>query len=172
VASGAATVYTPCINLYTRFKHRMSDRMNIPDAARHLGISEGALRQRINRDTIEHEKDADGRVYVFIPRAHDQPHMVQGDAGVIEILKDQVEYLRQQLEQEREANRENRRLLALQLEHMRALEPPRESSPEPRESATERSEGVSSTNMPSSSQEPTSREEPDRRSWWRRWFEG
>jgi hypothetical protein len=150
----------------------MSDRMNIPDAARHLGISEGALRQRINRGTVEHEKDANGRVYVFIPSANDQSQAVQDDAGVIEILKDQVDYLRHQLEQEREANRENRRLLALQLEHMRALEPPRESSPEPRESPTERSEGASSADIPPSPQETTLREEPERRSWWRRWFEG
>lgn len=50
------------LKVYWRFKHRMHERLSVPDAAKRLNISEGALRQRINRGTIEHEKDDDGRV--------------------------------------------------------------------------------------------------------------
>jgi len=44
------------------------------------------------------------------------------DGQLVECLRDQVSYLRDQLDQEREANRENRRLLAAALERIPELE--------------------------------------------------
>jgi excisionase family DNA binding protein len=136
----------------------MHERLSVPEAAKRLGISEGALRQRINRGTIEHEKDGQGRVYVFVQDIDDVQHAEQyGDlTHVVEILRDQVEHLRRQLDEEREANRENRRLLAAALERIPPqLEPPEETPREPRES-------------PVSDTESTEKGEP--LSWWQRLF--
>jgi hypothetical protein len=41
-------------------------RLTIREAARRLGISEGAVRKRVTRKTLEHDKDDDGRVYVLL----------------------------------------------------------------------------------------------------------
>jgi hypothetical protein len=52
-------------------------------------------------------------------------------SDLVEVLKDQVQFLRNQLDAEREANRENRRLLAAALERIPELEaPPRAEKPE------------------------------------------
>jgi hypothetical protein len=144
----------------------MNERLSVPDAAKRLGISEGALRQRINRGTIEHEKDADGRVYVFVQDTHGEQYGEQyGDVGqVVEILREQNVHLREQLDQEREANRENRRLLAAALERIPALEAP----PEPRESSETVSEEPGRGTAPDEGQ---GQHHPvERPSWWRRFF--
>ena len=52
---------------------------------------------------------------------------------LVESLQDQVKYLREQLDAEREATRENRRLLAAALERIPELEAPPDTPPEPRE---------------------------------------
>jgi hypothetical protein len=104
------------------------ERVTVAVAAKRLGISKGAVRARIRRGTIGHERDEDGRVYVYVARDADQgepgePTLAQSVETIEAELRAQVEHLRYQLQQEHEANRENRRLLALQLEHLRALEP-------------------------------------------------
>ncbi len=147
----------------------MNERFTVPEAARRLGISEGALRQRINRGTIEHEKDADGRVYVFIRHAYDEQHTEQyGDlTQVVEILRDQVEHLRRQLDEERAANRENRRLLAAAFERIPPqLEPPQEASSGPRDA----SETAAETSGKGAAGPLEPQEPSERRSWWQRFF--
>ncbi len=42
------------------------DRVTIQEAARRLGISEGAVRKRVTRGTLEHDKEESGRVYVYL----------------------------------------------------------------------------------------------------------
>ncbi len=142
----------------------MHERLPVPEAAKRLGISEGALRQRINRGTIEHEKDGQGRVYVFVQDTHTEQHAEQysDPSMVVEILREQVEHLRRELAEEREANRENRRLLAAALERIPELEPASEA----RESSENVGEGSGSTQQ-------QAREEPQEtssRPWWRRMF--
>ncbi len=138
----------------------MHERLSVPDAAKRLGISEGALRQRINRGTIEHEKDGQGRVYVFVQDTHTKQHDEQYSdlSMVVEILRDQVEHLRRELAEEREANRENRRLLAAALERIPELEAPSEARESPEAASEEPDKGAPP---------PTGEE---RRSWWRRLF--
>jgi excisionase family DNA binding protein len=77
------------------------DRLTIQEAAHRLGISEGAVRKRVTRGTLEHEKAADGRVYVYLDSG-DRRGVDDGqDAGVdpnndalISQLRDEVAYLR------------------------------------------------------------------------------
>src|SRR5918994_189353 len=54
-----------------------SKRYTVPEAAKVLGIGTDAVRKRIARDTIPHEKDAKGRVYVYLDTGHDEGHDVR-----------------------------------------------------------------------------------------------
>ena len=119
-------------------------KLTVQEAADVLETSVDAVRQRIKRGKLERaepDDPADNRVYVWLDGGHDETkHEAKindspnGDA-LVESLQDQVEYLRDQLEREREANRENRRLLAAALQRIPPqLEAPREASPEARES--------------------------------------
>ncbi len=49
----------------------VGDRVTIQEAARRLGVKDDAVRKRIQRGTLDHEKDGDGRVYVFLGQTHD-----------------------------------------------------------------------------------------------------
>jgi hypothetical protein len=93
---------------------------------------------------------------------------------LVESLQDQVEYLREQLEREREANRENRRLLAAALERiLPQLEAPREAPPEAPESPeslgptapTDAGEGQKTVR-----ERPFTGEGAERRGFWSRMF--
>lgn len=42
------------------------DRVTVVEAAARLGVKEQAIRKRIQRGTIAHDKDDDGRVYVYL----------------------------------------------------------------------------------------------------------
>jgi excisionase family DNA binding protein len=73
------------------------DRLTIQEAARRLGVSEGAVRKRVARGTLEHHKDEDGRIYVYLDAGVDN----RVDEGVdpnsnalISQLRDEVAYLR------------------------------------------------------------------------------
>jgi hypothetical protein len=86
-------------------------------------------------------------------------------------LQDQVSYLRKQLDLEREANRENRRLLAAALERIPEIEAPRTARPqghsEPQEEPVTADEDESRGTVPSEEQKPA-----ERRSWLYRFFFG
>jgi hypothetical protein len=83
----------------------------------------------------------------------------QGD--LVEALRDQVVFLRQQLEEEREANRENRRIIAGLVQRVPELGP----AQEPQEGHVMDSEEPDKGTAPSEQQETS-----QRRSWWRAFF--
>jgi uncharacterized coiled-coil protein SlyX len=144
------------------------DRLTVAQAAVALNISQDAVRKRIARDTIPHDRDDSGRVYVYLAPSEtvhktDQD-TTQDDAtktvqdAYIRSLEDQIAFLRRELE------RKDAILLSL-TERIPELEAP----PEPRESPQKVEE------------EPERGEEPrpatggaqgslQRRSWWRRMF--
>jgi hypothetical protein len=115
-----------------------SSRVSVYDAARVMGITVDAIRKRISRGTIPHERDEDGRVWVILDTDQgaaskvqdaDQP---QSDATALISAKDEtIATLRDQLEAERQAHAEARRLLMAALER---IPPQLESPSEPRES--------------------------------------
>jgi len=102
------------------------DRLTIQEAARRLGVSEGAIRKRVTRGTLEHHKDEDGRVYVYLDGGVDEGV----DEGVdpnsnplISQLRDEVAYLRDE-------NRRKDEIIMQQAMTMRQLTaaPPQEPS--------------------------------------------
>ena len=77
------------------------DRLTIQEAARALGVSEGAVRKRVTRQTLQHEKEDDGRVYVYLDAGDRRGVDDRQDEGVdpnnnalISQLRDEVAYLR------------------------------------------------------------------------------
>ena len=143
------------------------ERVSVPDAASRLGTTEGALRKRIARGTLPHERDAEGRVWVLLDarvdestQQEDTEHPTGQDRTqeLIEELQDRVRSLE-------DANRENRRIIAALTSRIPQLEAPNEPQNQP-EAATEEP------------QRDTPYEEPERatekppRSWWRKIFGG
>jgi hypothetical protein len=92
----------------------------VSEAARILGITEGAVRKRVERRKLAAEHTQDGRLMVYLGRdttttdtTRDRPRQSRDAREVndryIRSLEEQVHYLRSQLEQEREARTEERR---------------------------------------------------------------
>ena len=97
-------------------------RYTVADAAEVLGITAEAVRTRIKRGTLESLKEG-GTVYVLL--STDQTLPARGPDGtqtadrsqsqssvLISEMRDRIEDLRAQLEAERRANEENRRIIA------------------------------------------------------------
>jgi hypothetical protein len=110
-------------------------RVTVAQAAVLLGLSEDAVRSRLKRGTLSKEKDADGTVFVALgangrpdrpatDQATDQSALALMQAH-LDSLSEQLTYLRYQLDQEREANRENRRIIAGLVQRVPELEAPR-----------------------------------------------
>jgi hypothetical protein len=102
----------------------------VQEAARILGVSEGTIRKRVKRGTLPHDKGEDGQVYVYLDTEADDgiddvPHHTSSE---LIFTKDKtIHVLTEQLEAERQAHAEARRLLAAALERIpQALEAPRE----------------------------------------------
>jgi excisionase family DNA binding protein len=142
--------------------------LTVAQAAEVLGVSQDAVRKRIRRGTIQSGRDESGRVYVYVP-ASETVHKTgqdtsqpQSDTTALISAKDEtIAALRDQLEAERQAHAEARRLLMAALERIppqleAPSEPPQSpESPAPRDTPTEAPE------------EP---QEGVQRPWWRRWF--
>jgi len=111
-----------------------------------MGVTVDAIRKRVARDTIPHEKDDDGRVWVILDtdqdtaskvRDTDQPQSATD--ALISQMQERIASLERQLDQEREANSEHRRLLLRALERIPPQLEARES-PETVEEEPQRAE--------------------------------
>jgi hypothetical protein len=135
-------------------------RLNAREAAEALGISVDAVRMRVRRGTLEGEHDANGRLYVWLDTDEPQPD----SSPLISELRAHNATLREQLQAERQANEENRRIIAALTQRIPAIEAPSETpgSPESGAEGQERAEPRSSTGG--------TQELRERRSWWREFF--
>ncbi len=138
-------------------------RYTVPDAARILGISPEAVRNRLSRGTLDSIKEG-GTVYVLInrdmaPAENDISGDIPDESTVlISEMRERIAFLERELERRSEESAEMRRLLAAALERMPPqLEAPSEGPESPVTPAEDRGRG------------DDVREEP--RSWWRRWFQ-
>ena len=129
-------------------------RLTVAEAALKLGISEAGVRERAQRNQIPHERGDDGRLRVWVSpdearhaESRDRPEE-SGDApprndprALISEMRGRIASLEHQLEQERRANSEHRRLLAAALERIPAIRAPQEEVPEAPETVEEVPEG-------------------------------
>jgi excisionase family DNA binding protein len=165
-------------------KDASQDRVTIQEAARRLGVKEDAIRKRIQRGSMRHEKAEDGRVYVWVDASQDATQDTgrssqdtyqdtSQDERLVD-LREQVGYLRRQLDEEREARRRADTIIAQlaraneeQARTIRELEAPSEPSPDERESPEtdeEAPEGAEPHPARGEAQEGTDR--PQQRSGW------
>ena len=96
-----------------------------------------AVRGRIRRGKLEAEHEG-STVYVFVgTKEADRPRPSPDESRLVEVLEDQNAYLREQLAAEREANRENRRIIIALTSRVPELEASREPPQPEREAAEE-----------------------------------
>ena len=146
------------------------DRVTIQEAARRLGVKEDAIRKRIQRRSLEHEKTPEGRVYVWVDAAQDtaeDAYRAASQDALLSAKDETISALREQLQAERQAHAEARRIIAGLVERIPAIEAPQEeASPGPGarqapEAADEqRGRGEASTEPQAAMSRP----------WWRRVF--
>jgi hypothetical protein len=140
------------------------DRKTVPEAADLLGVSQSAVRKRIQCGTIPWDKDEKGRIYVYVAPAELGPETGEDKSRdalsgqsrdeLLEVYTEQVDVLRRELE------RKDAILMSLTQRI-----PELEASQEPR--------AASETVMESLAKgEGTSKPEKQRRSWLYRFFFG
>jgi hypothetical protein len=140
--------------------------LTVAQAADALNISQDAVRKRIARGTIPHDRDEAGRVYVYLSPSEtvhktDQD-TAQDDAtktvqdAYIRSLEDQIAFLRRELE------RKDGILLNL-TERIPAIEAPSEARESPETAEEEQGRGQPHPDRAEA-------QEPVQRPWWRRWF--
>ena len=140
------------------------DRLTVPAAADLLGVTQSAVRKRIQRGTIPWDKDEEGRIFVYVDPSEVSPEtdedtsrdtaVGQSRDGLLEVYREQVDFLRRELE------RKDAILMSL-TQRIPELEPARE----PRESDVSASDGPVEGDVPPEQDKPVS-------GWWRRLFSG
>jgi excisionase family DNA binding protein len=152
-------------------------RLTVDQAADQLGVSVDAVRARIKRNTIAHERQG-GRVYVLL----DTDQGADQGTTRADHTAELIATLREQLQAERRANEENRRIIAALTQRIPELpaSPGSASSQEPSESppeATEQPGRVGPQPEVEGAQEPSDAlggpgSGTARGSWWRKMFGG
>lgn len=148
-----------------------TERVTVAEATARLGISQHAVRQRIRRGTLPSERDPDGRVYVYLstePSGGASP----GYPELVEELRQRVESLERTVEAERQANEQNRQIIAGLTQRIPQLEAPAdtgtEGHDEPAHGPEASGEGRPPNPETGSPQWPAQGQ--GERSWWRRIF--
>jgi predicted ArsR family transcriptional regulator len=139
------------------------ERVTVQEAARQLGITESAVRKRVQRGLLEHDKEPDGRLYVYLDTQDTDRDQVRDSSYdmLVRRLENENEFLRRELE------RKDTILLNM-TEAMKALSPPPQEGPsEARESfqtvEEEQGRGEPHSDAPGA-------QEGVQRPWWRRVF--
>jgi excisionase family DNA binding protein len=150
------------------------DRVTIQEAAERLGVKEDAIRKRIQRGTLKHEKTREGRVFVWVHTAQDttedttQAAYQDASQDVLLSAKDEtIAALREQLAQANERDRENRRIIAALTQRIPAIEAPQDSAPDAPQAPERGEKQPGRGDVPPEPQTATSA-----RPWWRRVFGG
>jgi DNA-directed RNA polymerase specialized sigma24 family protein len=145
----------------------------VAEAAAALGITVDAVRSRVKRGTIDHVR-VRGRVYVLLGDDESRPGRDQhtdqgGDQGTTapeDRTAELIATLREQLQAERQAHAEARRLLMAALERIPPqLEAPSEAQESPETVEEQQGRGQPHPDAPGA-------QEGAQRPWWRRMFGG
>jgi hypothetical protein len=153
-------------------------RVSVPEAAEILGTTTDAVRSRMRRGKLRREEGEDGTVYVLLEGGVHDRHTTASDgretgnqtvgngretvedSPLAKRMASEIDHLRGQLEKEREASSELRRIVAGLVQRVPELEAPRETRDTPSEGAEARP----------GTETPSSETGQPRRSWWRRFF--
>ncbi len=142
-----------------------NQRVTVPEAAELLGITAEAVRMRIKRATLRSERQA-GRVFVLLGPERPTEHTTERTEPTEDRTAELIDTLREQLQAERQAHAEARRIIAGLVERIPpAMEAPAEAREAP-ETVAEESERAEHYSATAGSQEGA------QRPWWRRIFGG
>src|SRR5215218_6349417 len=155
---------------------RRGTRLTQREAAERLGVSVEAIRKRVKRGTLLSDKGEDGRRYVYLDDAPDDaPDADRGraDEQGTHVAEDRtaelIATLREQLQAERQAHAEARRIIAGLVERIPQLEPPPADNSAPDSSqAPER--GEEQQGRADVRPDAPGVQENVQRPWWRRMF--
>ena len=142
--------------------------VDVGEAAQKLGISTDAVRKRISRGSLESDRP-NGHVLVWLDESGTRAGQDASDEGrgeLVEMLTDQVRYLRSQLDQERQAHAEARRIIGGLVQRVPELETSNLS--EAREPDLDADEGATWGDVP---RQPQTGAQPPR-GFWSRLFGG
>ena len=153
-----------------------SQRLTVQEAAEILGTSVDAVRMRVRRGSLDSEKDPDGRVYVWVDDDSSETKLrPDGESNALISAKDEtIALLREQLEAEREAHKEARRIIAGLVQRVPELEAS-PGEPAPSEEPLRASETAAETPPGPPARPPAGGEGSQTgsaRPWWRRVFGG
>jgi hypothetical protein len=155
---------------------RVTDtRLTLRQAAAVLGVSESAVRKRVERATLRSDKGADGRRYVYLDVPEPGADSVADEGAdtsatgerdaLISAKEETIAVLREQLDAERAAHAEARRLLAAALERIPAIE-----APATQETAEDADTVEEEPERAAPRSDATGPQESAQRPWWRRVF--
>jgi len=144
---------------------RRGARLTQREAAERLGVSVEAIRKRVKRGTLRSDKGEDGRRYVYLEEAPDVGGTQPEPDTLTSELRDRLRYVEGQLEAERQAHAEARRIIAGLVERIPALEAPQDSAPDAPQAPEPGEEHQGRGVVPPEQQAATSL-----RPWWRRVF--
>jgi predicted ArsR family transcriptional regulator len=132
------------------------ERVTVQEAARRLGITESAVRKRVQRGLLEHDKEAGGRLYVYLDTRDTDRDEVRDNSYdmLVRRLENENEFLRRELERKDT-------IMMNMTEAMKALSPPAPEAAETVEEAPKDAEPHPGTEEP---------QEGLQRPWWRRVF--
>jgi hypothetical protein len=153
------------------------DRVTVPEAARILGIKEESVRKRVSRGKLRADKDAEGRLLVWVDSTSTvRDESVTDRSGerdlLYEEMRERIAYLERQVEEEREARRRADTLLARLMDNIPALEPPADAPEQSQTSQEAAEEPAEAAPMPAPAQADTDAQRGVQRPWWRRMFRG
>ncbi len=152
------------------------------EAALILRVTPTRVRQLLQDGELEGERDEAGHWLIPARAVHERLERLRRESfleavgydlssvrempDLVEVLREQVEMLRVELEEAHAANRENRRIIAALTQRIPAIEAPSESpgGPQSVREEPEEAEPRFGTGGPQKSS--------TRRSWWRRMFGG
>jgi uncharacterized membrane protein YccC len=149
-------------------EHPTERRLTVREAAGVLGTSVDAVRMRARRGTLRSEKDPTGRVYVYLNGdSSETKHRLDGPPTALISAKDEtIAVLREQLEAERAAHAEARRIIAGLIQRVPEIRPAASADPPPGESPRGPGPTRTPTDANGGPQGGTGRP------WWRRVFGG
>ena len=151
------------------------DKLTVAEAAERLGVKEQAVRKRIARGTLQHTKDEDGRVSMYLSPSdnHSNTKSMCNNTGhstytysFIRSLEDQMGFLRREVEDWKDDSRRTDAIIMSLTQRIPELEGPREP-PDAPQAVAKNAGGVEARPFTEEAQEGS-----ERRSWWRRWFGG
>ena len=155
--------------------HRDLHRLTVTEAAAMMGVTESAVRKRVQRGQIPHDKEDNGRLYVYLdPRESRHlsgkvrdghasrsrpPGPGQSRDSYVLSLEERVGFLEEQARLQTD-------IIAGLVQRVPELESP--AAQEPREAPQTTGEDAGGSEPHPDTE--GAQEGAERRSWWRRWF--